>query len=269
MATAPSPNDLTRQQLDELDALLQRMLAIPLNAPDPSAGTTALAPPVPDPVPAPPPRPTPPPPNNWRVDTPPAAATPAPHVLPMQPPENEPPPSLRHPSMKSEPERFAPPPEPAATTLPMPMPAAMPEPELPPMDEPVDTLPYQPSIPVSVQAEPERVPIQADSPFAFPPAMKAATPTPEAASSSISYEVSALPPAPRSKLRVVAWPFIAVNFLIDTSLRMTGFPGRILTSWPVKSLLGLTGLGLIGYTVAYVGQQKGWFALPTPLPWPR
>src|SRR2546423_85779 len=34
MATAPSPNDLTRQQLDELDALLQRMLSLPLNPPD-------------------------------------------------------------------------------------------------------------------------------------------------------------------------------------------------------------------------------------------
>ncbi len=30
MAAAPSANDLTRQQLDELDALLQRMLALPL-----------------------------------------------------------------------------------------------------------------------------------------------------------------------------------------------------------------------------------------------
>ena len=34
MATAPSPNDLTRQQLDELDALLQRMLALPVNPDD-------------------------------------------------------------------------------------------------------------------------------------------------------------------------------------------------------------------------------------------
>ena len=31
MATLPTPNDLTRQQLDELDALLQRMLSLPLN----------------------------------------------------------------------------------------------------------------------------------------------------------------------------------------------------------------------------------------------
>ena len=33
MSTSPSPNDLTRQQLDELDSLLQRMLSLPLTGP--------------------------------------------------------------------------------------------------------------------------------------------------------------------------------------------------------------------------------------------
>ncbi len=44
MATAPSANDLTRQQLDELDALLQRMLTLPVNPPDaatPSSGVSS------------------------------------------------------------------------------------------------------------------------------------------------------------------------------------------------------------------------------------
>jgi hypothetical protein len=41
MATAPSANDLTRQQLDELDALLQRMLTLPNAAPDVNAYTPA------------------------------------------------------------------------------------------------------------------------------------------------------------------------------------------------------------------------------------
>ena len=40
--TTTSPNDLTRQQLDELDALLQRMLALPIHANDP------VAPPLPE-----------------------------------------------------------------------------------------------------------------------------------------------------------------------------------------------------------------------------
>jgi len=42
MATAPSANDLTRQQLDELDELLQRMLALPITSAD--AGSAAPAP---------------------------------------------------------------------------------------------------------------------------------------------------------------------------------------------------------------------------------
>src|SRR5215212_9715641 len=72
MATAPSPNDLTRQQLDELDALLQRMLSLPLNPPDtPSPVTPTAKAPEPPPV-------LPNPGPNWRVDPP---AAPAPHML--------------------------------------------------------------------------------------------------------------------------------------------------------------------------------------------
>ncbi|MFO0804674.1 MAG: hypothetical protein U0791_16320 [Gemmataceae bacterium] len=76
MAAAPSANDLTRQQLDELDALLQRMLTLPLSpgeqppaAPQSYAQAPALrlttAPPEPakpfvfEPPPAPPPLPAP------------------------------------------------------------------------------------------------------------------------------------------------------------------------------------------------------------------
>src|SRR5580692_4028630 len=43
MTTAQSTNDLTRQQLDELDALLQKMLALPLNGPDSSAPASTAA----------------------------------------------------------------------------------------------------------------------------------------------------------------------------------------------------------------------------------
>ena len=70
MAAAPSANDLTRQQLDELDALLQRMLTLPNSAsesPAPAKATSfAEAPalrlttvPPPPPVFAPPPMPAP------------------------------------------------------------------------------------------------------------------------------------------------------------------------------------------------------------------
>ena len=54
---SPTPNDLTRQQLDELDSLLQRMLALPLSQPEPAV---AFSPPPPLPeLPPPAPRPAP------------------------------------------------------------------------------------------------------------------------------------------------------------------------------------------------------------------
>lgn len=43
MAAAPTANDLTRQQLDELDALLQRMLSLPTTS-EPAAAPLAQAP---------------------------------------------------------------------------------------------------------------------------------------------------------------------------------------------------------------------------------
>ena len=63
MATMPSPNDLTRQQLDELDALLQRMLSLPLNKPEPPAPAVSYSPPLPEMPPAPT-RPA----AGWRTD---------------------------------------------------------------------------------------------------------------------------------------------------------------------------------------------------------
>jgi hypothetical protein len=43
MTTAQNTNDLTRQQLDELDALLQKMLALPLNGPESSPHASPVA----------------------------------------------------------------------------------------------------------------------------------------------------------------------------------------------------------------------------------
>jgi hypothetical protein len=81
MATAPTANDLTRQQLDELDALLQRMLSMPAGSGD-SLGAT--------PAPA----------INWRNDTPGPTLSVVPHVsapLP-RPAEPEPFASARQPA---------------------------------------------------------------------------------------------------------------------------------------------------------------------------
>jgi hypothetical protein len=60
MATPTSPNDLTRQQLDELDTLLQRMLALPIHANDPAPAPVAQLPEMAVPKPV----------SNWRADAP-------------------------------------------------------------------------------------------------------------------------------------------------------------------------------------------------------
>jgi hypothetical protein len=74
-----SPNQQTKQQLEELDTLLQRMLALPVNGHDPAPSTPTYAAPGPEAfVPSPPtlPAPTRSVPGNdqivqaWRVQTP-------------------------------------------------------------------------------------------------------------------------------------------------------------------------------------------------------
>ena len=69
MATAPSPNDLTRQQLDELDDLLQRMLNVPVTAVDPPPPASTAGPPTT---------------ANWRADPPAPGPVPAPHLAPVE-----------------------------------------------------------------------------------------------------------------------------------------------------------------------------------------
>jgi hypothetical protein len=144
MATAPSPNELTRQQLDELDALLQRMLALPLNPPDtPAPAPAAQAVPRPAVPDLPPTLPTVPP--NWRVDPP---AAPAPHLLLAATPLPLPDPIVPPPALEVEraplrvaakqmpqPEHAAP--EPVRVVAPRlsddPAPTPTPKPDLPPL----------------------------------------------------------------------------------------------------------------------------------------
>ena len=257
MATAPSPNDLTRQQLDELDALLQRMLAIPLNPPDPPPAPPGFAlspPPLPGPAVVPI-RPTP----NWRVDAArPAATAPPPHVVP--------PPAVEAPRPTPEPVRAAPePPRPTPPGAVVPPPAT--EPAVPPVEpEPATLRHTPPGTKPTEELEPQA---DADSEPDFPAAhfaFAAAMATPVEAEGHVASVKESAPPARVSRLLL---PFVVFNFLIDYVLRLTGLPGRVLTSGPVKTSLGVVGLGLIGYTAAYLGQQQGWISLPVQVPWPR
>jgi hypothetical protein len=243
MATAPSPNDLTRQQLDELDALLQRMLALPLN---PLDGPPATAP-APAPLPLPPDMV--PGARNWRIDPPAPAPAPAPHVLPgvpitpeahaPRPPESPPAPA------------WVPPPEPEPAPPPPAPKAAAPAPEKkPPAPE---RKPAPPAKPAVVAAAPLPLPI----PTPPPPPAPAPAPQPTA------------PAIPGPPIPAALWPFVALNWTTDRLLGLFGPPGWFLRSTFGKYLLGLTGLGLLAYTAAHVAQQHGWVALPVPLPWPR
>ena len=110
MATAPSPNDLTRQQLDELDALLQRMLSVPLAPADTPLPAALPAAPRADRAAEPP---LPP---SWRFDPPaPAAGASLPHIALPDPPSAV--------TLKFEPPSPAPAPK-SAAPLPVPKPAA-------------------------------------------------------------------------------------------------------------------------------------------------
>lgn len=140
MATAPSPNDLTRQQLDELDALLQKMLTVPLapvETPPPSATLPPLAqPPV------------------WRVDPP--ATVPAPalaHLTAPEPPATlkfDPPPAPT-PAPAAKASKPAPPPAPAPAPVvaPAPKPAIVaPAPKAAAAAVPVTPVPDVPPVPL-------------------------------------------------------------------------------------------------------------------------
>lgn len=140
MATAPSPNDLTRQQLDELDALLQKML-------------TGAPAPVDTPPPAQPMR-EPPVPPLWRADPPAPVAPPAPHierpeppVLKFEPPAPKPAPApipISVPAPAPAPVAKAPAPKPAAApaSVPAPKPAALTPPPPPPEPVPLHLKPF-------------------------------------------------------------------------------------------------------------------------------
>ena len=142
MATAPSPNDLTRQQLDELDALLQRMLSLPLPSPE----AAPQAPPMPEPpVPI------------WRVDPPVVAATSsAPHLLLADPPAPSP----------AAPPAPAPAPRPVSKTAPPLTPA------------PVSYTPMPVPVPRPAPVSPAPMPVPRPAPVS--PAASGLTPVPAA-----------------------------------------------------------------------------------------
>lgn len=208
--TTQSPNDLTRQQLDELDDLLQRMLSLPLNPPETMAPTAPPAQPFAPPLPTP--------------SVPVAREVPAPLPTPVVAPA---PRVFTPPEPAESPFNF----KPASVPAPAPRPVAIPEPEQLPMAGPAFEWP------ATAAARP----------------VVATTPSP-------------IPPEPVSFLYA---PLVAFNAVLNWTLGLFGFPGRVLRSGFVKSLFGLAGLGLLAYTGLKVAQIHGLVTLPQELPWPR
>ncbi|MBA4064083.1 MAG: hypothetical protein C0501_10300 [Isosphaera sp.] len=252
MATAPSPNDLTRQQLDELDALLQRMLSLPAAPPGgfpPPGPAPIVLPPVPvarpayiPPPPAPAPVVVPPVLAPARRPDPPAPVVPAPRLLPVPEPEPEP---AREPEPRAS--WYEPPTadERPAAVRPAPEPEAEPIPEAEPEAEPLaEALP---------DPEPERRPAPTPRPQPRPAPVPAATVVPQ----------SPVPDPPSAN------PLVLFNRGLNGVLGALGLPGRVARSGFVKNLFGLAGLGLLAYTGAKVAEAHGWVLLPFPLPWPR
>ena len=237
MAAVPNPSDLTRHQLDELDALLQRMLALPLNG---GAGPSVEAKP---PSAA----------TKWRIDPPHAApslpltlqALQAPQVVPEAIAAAVVPPSM--PVSYSIPAR---PPKVEATAeiveRPSTLPLFGPPPRIASPDAEPRTLRGVDAPPVvakpmtaasmSVAAPIELVQVPADASFAAAQA-----------------EITA--PVP-----VLAWPLFAFNWILETTLSLFGPLGQGVTAPAAKNLLGICGLFLLAAAGLWCARGMGYVA---------
>lgn len=227
---SPTPNDLTRQQLDELDTLLQRMLALPLTQPEPAV---AFSPPPPLPeLPPPAPRPAP----RMAPEPVAARAMPQPAFAPS---------FLPFPAAKRE-ERPAPP------LYPDPTPAVefVPAGTLRGVDAPALPYDFHRGDP---NPTPTHYPSVVDLPDVNPFADSAPTPPPPA------------PPAvtDRRPVPVFLWPVFAANWLMEFALGWFGPVGALLTRPAMKMALGWLGVVLAVGAGVWAARGMGW------LPWPR
>jgi len=228
MATLPTPNDLTRQQLDELDALLQRMLSLPLNKSE--SVKVPPAPPLPVPeMPMPSNRPSV---SLWRAD-----AAPAP----------------RSPYIAAEPEpalsftpTFAGVAEPVEAIAHSGGPGT-----LRGVDAPATPYGYNRSFGYHDEKSAATAPgaysrydLADVNPFAESPA-------------------STLPPrAARSGTPFFAWPVIGANWLIEAGLGWMGPLGAVTRTPALKHLLGVAGFTLLVGAGIWSAKGMGWVALP-------
>lgn len=269
---SPSPNDLTRQQLDELDVLLQRMLALPVSSPEPAVAFPP-PPPLPDLPPAAP-RPAPravpdPPAVSWRADTP-ASGSKAPHLTPAPEPATAFTPSVLPfpPSARANPT-----PEPLPLPLPPPRPAPVQDAPVPRMFAPPPsfTPPPEPPTPVVSPGTLRGV----DAP-ALPLDFRRADPMPAPTLPGVEFpEVNPfadpLPPADEAEpaataaarpVPVYLWPVFALNWVIEFALGWFGPVGQVLMRPLAKTVLGWLGVLLLLGAGVWTARGLGWVSWP-------
>jgi hypothetical protein len=245
------PAHPTRQQLDELDALLQRMLDLPVSQPADAAEPPLTAPAAQRPEAEAPP------------EEPPAAAPPPPDVLPFPAPASPPPVSYVVVETADQP-----PAEPPAE--------APPAPAAPAEEDTGDWVPLRsswrpspqtwaplaerwhqahsstpPPAPPPAPPEPTSV-IQTPVPPASP--ITAVTPPPPEVK-----QPPTLPPPPRRRAGWVLGPLVGFNAAFDACLASLGAPGRWLASPPGRTALGVIGLACLAAALLLTfGDRIGW-----------
>ncbi len=249
MSPPVNPNDLTRHQLDELDALLQRMLSLPLGGASPGGAAPDARPAaltLPDIPPLPPAGA-----GTWRND---AAPT---HRLPHTPQVMGDANTLswgHDSSPRSTPANFHVP-APAVTLLPPPSVEVIPDtiPLFGPPSVEARTLRGvdAPALPADYRVEPAADVILVPAPKS-PAHAAAAMFAPSGAA------------APADPVPAAVWPVYAANSLLETGLDQCGPFGRLVTNRVSKQLLGWSGVALLVLSAVWVARGYGLIDFPLP-----
>lgn len=229
-STPPTPNDLTRQQLDELDALLQRMLTLPLPTPEPAILSPA--------------------PSAWRMDPPAPLRRPfVTEEVPVREPE---PVAVAAPAMfvpilnTTAPEVFKPFPTVTLATAFQPPTVELDPPEMPPAPVTLRGV-DAPALPAGFRTETLPEPVPEPEPVVLV----------EAESPPVEEE-----PSPR--VPVFLWPLFAVNWILETVLGLFGPLGVLTTNTVSKHVLGVLGVILLAAAGAWAARGMGWVQFPFP-----
>jgi hypothetical protein len=250
MSVSPSPNDLTRQQLDELDALLQKMLTLPLASGGADLPQVQKSKPLPMPeMPTVPSAPS----GHWRTDAP--SPTPkSPYIAAEPVPELSPAFVALTTSEKAVPAwgpdplaRYQPTIREESRTQTLPAPSIVAEPPVTQTVRGVDA----PALPMNFRPEPlESIPIEI--PLETPKPIAAILPENDA--------------TPSNRVPMPLWPVFALNWVIENILGLFGPLGTVSTHPLSKHFLGGVGMILIVAAGVWTARGLGWVSFPVPLP---